>query len=72
MEENCVSIISFVGETIQLQIDDLKNILENENIKNREVAVVTIMGAYRQGKSFLLNFFLKYLYTQVRMWNVIS
>lgn len=40
---------------------EVKQIFESENLKNHELIVVSIAGALRKGKSFLLNFFLKYL-----------
>lgn len=55
-----------VNNTIKLQTNQLKSILENDFIKDRNVVVVSIAGAFHQGKGFLLNFFLKYLYAQVR------
>lgn len=55
-----------VNHVFQLRTEQIKAILENENIKNRKIAVVSIAGAFRQGKSFLLNFFLRYLHAQVK------
>lgn len=52
-------------QTYELEIDELKHILEADSIKDRHIVVVSIAGASRQGKSFLLNFFLKFLYAQV-------
>lgn len=58
-------IINPVNHVFQLKIDELKPILESDNLKDRHVVVVSIAGAYRQGKSFLMNFFIKYLNAQV-------
>lgn len=48
-----------------LKIDELKTILNEPNIRDRHVVVVSVAGALRQGKSFLLNFYLQYLNAQV-------
>lgn len=61
-----VQIITPVNHELQLQEEDLKKILNADGIKDRQCVVVSIAGAFRKGKSFLLNFFLKYLYAQVR------
>lgn len=60
-----VQIVIPINHTFQLELNELKNILENDNIKDRNIVVVSIAGALRQGKSFLLNFFIKYLDAQV-------
>lgn len=39
----------------------LEEILLQNDIKDRLVIVVTVTGAFRQGKSFLLDFCLRYL-----------
>lgn len=61
-----VQIVVPVNHSFELEIDELKHILDADEIKDRHVVVVSIAGALRQGKSFLLNFFLKYLYAEVR------
>lgn len=54
------------SRSFELSVGDLERILLGENVKDREVAVISIAGAFRKGKSFLLNFFLKYLQQVVR------
>ncbi|KAI3388845.1 hypothetical protein SNEBB_005836 [Seison nebaliae] len=40
---------------------ELKAILENPRIRTKKVAIISIAGAFRKGKSFLLDFILRYL-----------
>uniref|UniRef100_A0A131Z2P0 Atlastin 2 n=1 Tax=Rhipicephalus appendiculatus TaxID=34631 RepID=A0A131Z2P0_RHIAP len=55
-------IVSFgEDQTIQLNKDALERILLAPKVRNKPVAVVSITGAFREGKSFLLNFLLRYL-----------
>lgn len=60
-----IQIITPVNHSFQLQLNHLKPLLEAEEIKDRHVVVVSIAGAFRKGKSFLLNFFIRYLHAQV-------
>lgn len=60
-----IQIIAAENHKLALQLEDFRHILEADNIKDRHVSIVSIAGAFRKGKSFLLNFFLKYLYAQV-------
>lgn len=61
-----LQIISPKGNhSFDLNLGELRGILNNDQIKDRDVVVVSVVGAFRQGKSFLLNFFLRYLNAQV-------
>lgn len=67
-----IQIIVPVNHTFQLELQDLKRILEVDNIRDRNIVVVSVAGAFRQGKSFLMNFFIRYLNAQVTGKNTIN
>lgn len=60
-----IQVIVPENHSFKLQLEELKLILEADGIKDRHLVVVSIAGTFRQDKSFLLNFFLKYLYCAV-------
>ena len=45
----------------ELDVEALQQILLSEEIRDKKVVVVSIAGAFRKGKSFLLDFFVRYL-----------
>lgn len=49
-------------EGFDLDLDSLKRILLANDVKDKPVVVVSIVGAFRQGKSFLMNFLLRYMH----------
>lgn len=57
--------------TFLLDEDLLTEVLLQDHIKDRFIVVVSVAGAFRKGKSFLLDFFLRYLYSKVREINCI-
>uniref|UniRef100_A0A914XQZ3 GB1/RHD3-type G domain-containing protein n=1 Tax=Plectus sambesii TaxID=2011161 RepID=A0A914XQZ3_9BILA len=63
-EPGPIRIIEAVEEdhTFVLNEKGLARILLNPKIADKKVAVVSVAGAFRKGKSFLLNFFLRYLH----------
>ncbi|RZB39306.1 atlastin-like [Asbolus verrucosus] len=62
MEPEAVQIIIFNGDgTIMLNKKALYHILMKDEIRDRHVSVISVTGVFRQGKSFLLNFFIRYL-----------
>lgn len=61
-----VQVISTSEEhTFILNEDELSEVLMRDEIKDRFVCLVSVAGAFRKGKSFLLDFFLRYMYSQV-------
>lgn len=55
-------------ETHIFSLDEeaLEKVLLQDHIRDRIAIVVSVAGAFRKGKSFLLDFFLRYLYFEVR------
>lgn len=60
-----IQILAPVNHSFHLELTDLREILGRDDVKDHHAVVVSIAGAFRQGKSFLLNFFIKYLQAQV-------
>lgn len=65
-----IQIAHPVDHKFRFELDDLKRILEADNIKDRQVVIVSVTGAFRKGKSFLLNFFLRFLYARYEKHDV--
>lgn len=64
MEEmfgEAVTIVSAEDHNFELNEESLNEILLQNDIKDKKVVVVSVAGAFRKGKSFLLNFMLRYL-----------
>lgn len=68
-----VSRMNENGEMLQelkLNEENLSKIMEHNNVKDNVVMIVSIAGALRKGKSFLLGFFLKYLEAEVNTYKI--
>lgn len=63
--DEAVQIVTCKNHQFELQLQALREILDVDDLKQRSIVVVSIAGSYRTGKSFLLNFFIKYLRAQV-------
>lgn len=61
-----VQIVHLENHSIRVDSKILRQIFGNERIKNRNVMIFSIAGPFRKGKSFFLNFPLKYLYAKVK------
>ncbi|XP_059373140.1 atlastin-1-like [Carassius carassius] len=50
--------------TFELDEAALSKILLTEEVRDREVVAISVAGAFRKGKSFLMDFMLRYMYSQ--------
>lgn len=58
-------VLAHPDHTFELDEDALSEILLQDDVKDRSVVVVSVAGAFRKGKSFLLDFFLRYMNNKV-------
>ena len=54
--------------TFELDEAALSRILLAEEVRDREVVAISVAGAFRKGKSFLMDFMLRYMYNHVSVW----
>ena len=54
--------------TFELNEEAIEKILLEPTVKDKKVVVLSVAGAFRKGKSFLLDFFLRYLNAEVTSW----
>ncbi|XP_021922722.1 atlastin isoform X3 [Zootermopsis nevadensis] len=59
-------VVSKNDHSFELDEEALAEILLQDHVKDKTVVVVSVAGAFRKGKSFLLDFFLRYMITQGR------
>ncbi|KAM6942242.1 atlastin-2-like isoform 2-T2 [Lycodopsis pacificus] len=54
--------------SFSLQEEALERLLLQEEVRDLQVVVVSVAGAFRKGKSFLLDFMLRFMYKQSDSW----
>jgi atlastin len=58
-------IISRDDHSFELDEEALASVLLQDHVRDKNIVVVSVAGDFRKGKSFLLDFFLRYLVKQV-------
>lgn len=60
-------VIAKPDHTFELDREALQEILLSEEVRDKKVVVISVAGAFRKGKSFLLDFLLRYLNNRVSL-----
>jgi hypothetical protein len=54
-------------QKVILEEKELEGILLHPEVKDRKIVPVSILGVFRQGKSFLMGYVLRYMYANVSL-----
>jgi atlastin len=66
MDAHPVQVVKVAEDHIfELDEDALGEILLKDDVRDRTVVIISVAGAFRKGKSFLLDFFIRYMYSTV-------
>lgn len=61
-----IQIVNTDGEhSFTLDEEALTELMLQDDVKDRSVVIISVAGAFRKGKSFLLDFFLRYMTSRV-------
>ena len=60
-------VVAKPDHTFELDHEALQDILLSDEVKDRKVVVISVAGAFRKGKSFLLDFLIRYLDREVNL-----
>lgn len=66
--KSAVQIVEIDDEennTFSLNTTPIENVLYRTDVKDRSLVIISIAGPVRKGKSFMLNFFLRYMNAKV-------
>lgn len=57
---------SNLANDVEDSLRQLSSMLNHPEVHDRKIVIISIAGAFRKGKSFFLDFILRYLYATVR------
>jgi atlastin len=60
-----LSVLKFSSSTLEFDKAALESLLLHPQVKDRKIVVLSIVGAFRKGKSFFLDYCLRFLYGNV-------
>ena len=61
-----VSVLKFSADNkVSIEKPELDKMFLDAEVKTRKIVIVSIIGAFRKGKSFFLDYCLRYMYANV-------
>lgn len=64
-------VVARPDHTFNLDEEALREILLSDEVRDKKVVVLSVAGAFRKGKSFLLDYFLRFLENGVSSLNAV-
>lgn len=63
-----LNVVQFIDAKLEFNKNELDSLLLHPDVKDRKVVVFTIVGAFRKGKSFFMDYCLRFLYANVSLF----
>lgn len=60
-----LNVVKIIDDKLQVVANLLDLLLLNENVKERQIVAFSIVGAFRKGKSFFMDYCLRFMYANV-------
>jgi atlastin len=60
-----LNVLKFSNSSLEFDKAALESLLLHPQVKDRKIVVLSIVGAFRKGKSFFLDYCLRFLYGNV-------
>lgn len=61
-----IVVLEFTNNNVVINSAGIEEIFDNSEVQDRKIVVFSIIGAFRGGKSYFLDYGLRFLYANVR------
>lgn len=58
-------LLQFNGSKINTDFEAVNDLFMHQEVRDRKIVVVSIIGGFREGKSFFMNYCLRFMYANV-------
>jgi hypothetical protein len=62
-----LNVLKMESDKLYYDSKVINDLFMHPEVKNRKAVIISIVGVFRKGKSFFLDYCLRYLYTNVRL-----